>query len=323
MAAFHPRKSWTQADLARHVGLSREALRTVLQDLCDSGIPLVSEKDHPHVYWRMAREWHPGGVLIKSELVEDLLRHLSHLPSSKTRDRLLATVVEQLPAKGKLTSSAAVISRRSSEAEEQYLPIIEDAAAKKVPVAMKYVTASRGATVRDRHASVHLVEIGPPARFVATCHVHNDLRWFRVEGVLRARLDTAEKFRDCESVAVAAFRAASLDGFKGAGSPLLCTFFVREPESKWVTNNLLDGMRAETVHGGVRITTETSAVVRLARFVVDLGEAARPETAGLARAVAEIARGALEQAEAALRHLSDAPGTEDAENATAQLRSDV
>ena len=118
-----------------------------------------------------------------------------------------------------------------------------------------------------------------------------------------------------------------MDGFKGAGSPLLCTFFVREPESKWVTNNLLDGMRAETVHGGVRITTEDERLSVLPScafsLVRDLGEAARPETAGLARAVAEIARGALEQAEAALRHLTDPLLTEDAENATAQLRSDV
>ncbi|MGH7270329.1 MAG: hypothetical protein ACREJ3_07840, partial [Polyangiaceae bacterium] len=78
-----------------------------------------------------------------------------------------------------------------------------------------------------------------------------------------------------------------------------CSFFVQDPECNWVANNLLEGMRAESVegeHGGIRIVIETSAVLRLARFVVDLGEAACPETPVLARAVAELARGALKQA---------------------------
>jgi len=60
-------------------------------------------------------------------------------------------------------------------------------------------------------------------------------------------------------------------------------------------------MRVETCHGGIRIGVETSALAALARFVVRLGDAARPETPALAQAVAELARGALAQAEAALR----------------------
>jgi predicted DNA-binding transcriptional regulator YafY len=322
MAAFFARRKWIQAELAREVGLRPEALRTVLRDLCANGIRLESEKDHPHIYWSMPRDWFPGGVLFKAELVPQLLSHLSRLPRSKARDRLLATVIEQLPAKGKLTPTATVVSRPASESEEEYLPIVEDAAARRRPLHMKYITASRGGKVGERHASVHVVDVGPPARFIATCHRNRDLRWFRVDSIVRARVDDGEKFRECAQTDVDAFRAASLDGFKGAGAPFECSFFVRDPECNWVVNNLLEGMRAESLHGGMRVVIDTSAVLRLARFVVDLGEAARPETPVLARAVAELARGALEQAECALRDGDREAGSNDRQPAaTAQPRS--
>jgi predicted DNA-binding transcriptional regulator YafY len=164
---------------------------------------------------------------------------------------------------------------------------------------MKYATASRR-SVGERHASVHLVDVGPPARFIATCHRHGDLRWFRVDGIFHARPDERERFRDSAPGAVEAFRAASLDGFKGDGPVAEHSFVVREPEASWVANNLLEGMRVESRGEGIRVTIETSAVQRLARYVVSLGGAARPESLSLADAVVELARGALEQATAAV-----------------------
>jgi len=301
MGAFFARRTWTQADLARAVELRPEAVRKLLQELQASGIPLESEKDHPHMYWRMAKDWYPGGVLFTAEHVPELLRQLSHLPASKSRDRLLSILMEQLPARGKLTPKAPVVSRRASESEEQYVPVVEDAAARKLPLFMRYLTASRGGKISERNVSVHLVEVGPPARFIATCHRNGDLRWFRVEGIVRARFDEGDTFRECAPSELDAFRAASLDGYKGAGPPVACSFFVREPESSWVATNLLDGMHAETLHGGIRVSLETSALLRLARFVVGLGDAACPESPTLAQAVSELARGALEQASAVLR----------------------
>jgi predicted DNA-binding transcriptional regulator YafY len=150
----------------------------------------------------------------------------------------------------------------------------------------------------DRHASVHVVDVGPPARFIATCHRNGELRWFRVDSIIRARLDDREPYRECSADVVATFRAASIDGFKGAGSPVVCSFVVRDPESRWVANNLLEGMSVENLHDGIRVNIETSGVVRLARFVVGLGGAARPENPALVEAVAELARGALEQVRA-------------------------
>jgi predicted DNA-binding transcriptional regulator YafY len=323
MVAFLERRSWTQAELARATGLRPEALRNVLRELRDGGMPLESEKAHPHMYWRVRKDWYPGGVLFKAEDVPELVRRLFHLPRSKGRDRLLAIVTDQMPARGKLTAAAPVVSRSPTESEEQYLPIVEDAAAKRLPLSMKYLTASRSGRPSDRHASVHLIEVGPPSRFIATCHRNNDLRWFRVDGIVRARVDEVQKFRDCDPADIAAFRKASLDGFKGPGPVVECSFFVREPESAWVANNLLEGMQVESLHGGIRVCVETSALVPLARFVVRLGEAARPETRALAEAIVELARGALDQAEAVLREDGNARPSADLADAPVRPSSDV
>jgi predicted DNA-binding transcriptional regulator YafY len=303
-----------------------EAVRKLLAELAAAGLPLESKKEHPHVYWRRPKEWYPGGILFTKEHVPDLLRQLSHAPRSKSRDGLLEIVMGQLPARGKLTPTAPVVSRASSENEEQYGPIVEDAAAKKLALWIKYLTASRGGKVGDRHVSVHAIEVGPPARFIATCHRNGDLRWFRVDGILRARADGQEPFRACAPAAIDDFRRASLDGYRGLGAALSCSFFVREPEASWVANNLLEGMTAETLAGGVRVTVDTSAVLRLARFVAGLGAAARPETPTLAEAVAELARGALEQAESSLRDerlRADSVGPEDGPTGPARPSSDV
>ena len=322
LAALLVRRVWSQADLARNVGVRTEALRRVLEELRASGVPLESEKDHPHVYWRVPKSWFPGGVLFQQDDVPDLLRQLRRLPRTKARDRLLAVVVEQLPLHARGDGFPPIVSRTTTEQDEQYVPVVEDAAAKRVPLAMSYHSASRG-KITQRYASVHLVDAGPPARFVATCHRNGDLRWFRVDGIVRARLDEREPFRECAPSAVAAFCAASLDGFKGEGTPIAYSFLVRDPDANWVANNLLEGMRAETLHDGIRVHVETSAILRLARFVVSLGGAAQPEDAALTAAVAQLARGALEQLRGDMDPGKDPSFAEAAAPGAVQPRSDV
>lgn len=319
LAAFLARREWSQAALAREVGVSTQALRKLLEELCAGGVVLESERDHPHVYWRVPKTWYPGGILFKQDYVPDLLRQLRRLPRSKARDRLLAVVVDQLPLPARLAVSTPIVSRKSTEQEEQYGPVVEDAAVKRVSLSMTYHTASRG-KLTPRHASVHMVDVGPPARFVATCHHNGDLRWFRVDGIVRARLDEREPFRECEPSAVAAFCAASLDGYKGDGPATPCSFFVREPESTWVANNLLEGMAVENLRDGIRVSIETSALLRLARFVVGLGGAARAETAVLAQMVAKIARDVLEQAQGTMPSTGETVSAVPA-GAAAQARS--
>ncbi len=158
---------------------------------------------------------------------------------------------------------------------------------------MKYYSANRGA-VEQRRVSVQRITVGPPARFLAVCHRDGSLKWFRVDNVLGSRLDDTDEFRSAEGVAVDATMAASLDGFHGGGQPLACAFLVRDPASRWVSSNLLEGMVVEHAEGGVRVVMHTASVQRLARFVVGLGADAVSETPELAAMVRELAQGALD-----------------------------
>jgi predicted DNA-binding transcriptional regulator YafY len=185
-----------------------------------------------------------------------------------------------------------MVPTETTAREEQHLPIIEDAAEKKVSLRFSYFTANRGSE-GVRHASVHRVLPGPRARFIATCHRTGELKWFRIDNVSDSKLDPAESFREADPQQVDAHMRASLDGFHEGGPPVKHVFFVRDPDARWVARNLLEGMRCEEVPGGIRVTVETSALQRLARFVVGLGAAAKPLTSELEREVAALAQGAL------------------------------
>jgi predicted DNA-binding transcriptional regulator YafY len=292
LQAFLQQRSWKQADLARHADVTVAALRKHLNQLSASGFPLVREDDHPHVWWSVPRGWFPGAVLFDSESVPELLRQLSRLPRSAARDRLIRRILEAAPRRPTVAPDGpAVLTRQSTESEETYLPLAEDAATRRISLAFKYFTTSRGA-VEWRHASVQRVVIGPPARFVAVCHRDGSLKWFRLDNVLGARLDGSIPHRAADPALVEAMLKESVDGFHQGGT-ITCSFFVRAPESRWVERNLPGSMTAEVVPGGLRFTTTTAGVLRLARHVVGLGAAARAETPELALLVAELARGAL------------------------------
>ncbi|MGO9838306.1 MAG: helix-turn-helix transcriptional regulator [Polyangiaceae bacterium] len=292
--AFLQRRTWSQANLAKELDVTVGTLRRVLVELQAEGMPLHRDEDHPQVYWSVGKDWYPGSVLFKRDEVPELLRQLRRVPRGAGRRRVLDIVLDRLP--GIETSAPSVITHEPTLQEEQYLSVVEDSSAR-VALWMKYYTASRG-DVGERHASVHRVHAGPPTRFIATCHRSGTLKTFRVDGILWARLDPNEPFRPASEAEVDAYDKASLDGFHEGGTPRSFSFVVRNPEARWVKNNLLSGMRAETCAGGERITLETTALGRLARFVVALGAAATPETPALAKAVVDLARGALASSEA-------------------------
>jgi predicted DNA-binding transcriptional regulator YafY len=297
LQAFLQQRSWKQADLARHADVTVAALRKHLNQLTASGFPLEREVEHPHVWWSVPKGWFPGAVLFDSESVPELLRQLSRLPRSAARDRLIRRILEAAPRRPTMAPDGlAVLTRQPTESEETYLPLAEDAATRRICLAFKYFTMSRG-TVEWRHASVQRVVIGPPARFIAVCHRDGALKWFRLDNVLGARLDDSVAHRAADPARVEAMLKESVDGFH-QGDTLTCSFFVRAPESRWVERNLPGSMTAEVVPGGLRFTTTTAGVLRLARHVVGLGAAARAETPELALLVAELARGALQSASA-------------------------
>jgi len=291
--AFLERRTWSQADLARRLEISVPAVRTKLREL-QSAFRLEDEKDHPHVYWSVPKDWFPGGVLFTREQLPDLLRLLSRLPISKSRDALLATIVRHVPRDADATGYGATVVAPPSTSNDEFLCTVEDAATKRLALRFRYFTASRGA-MTSRHASVHRVAVARPARFVATCHRSGTLKWFRVENIVDASLDPHEPYRNAVPTDVDAFFNASLDGFNSGDALATLTFVVRDPDARWVLTNLPPPMKGEEVPGlgGIRVTVETSALRQVARFVVGLGAAAKAETPALAEAVRELAQGAL------------------------------
>jgi predicted DNA-binding transcriptional regulator YafY len=233
--------------------------------------------------------WYPGGILFTGEQVTQMFRQLSRVPKGKARNLLIENLLKYLPARQALT---AVIPAETTAREDEQLPVLEDAVQQRVSVRFRYFTANRGSE-GIRHASVQRVLLGPPARFVAICHRTDELKWFRIENMSDAILDPTERYRETDSKHVDAHLRASLDGFHEGGAPTKQAFFVRDPDARWVARNLFEEMQFEQVPGGIRVTVDTSALNRLARFVVGLGAAAKPLTPELEREVAALAQGAL------------------------------
>jgi predicted DNA-binding transcriptional regulator YafY len=293
LLAFFRRRQWTQADLARELGVSVETVTRTLRILSAGGMPLIrDDSDKPQIWWRVPKDWAPSGVLFSGQDTPALLRTLARAPRSRERDALLAHASKSARV---LDQGSRVEAPRLTEIEESWLSVVEDAA-KGTTLGMRYTGTRRGA-VEWRHVSVQHVEVGPPSRFLAICHRSGTLKRFRVEGIALARLDSGIPYRQAPPNAVAALMRESIDGYLGEGSQVECAFFVRDPEARWVARNLLSGMHVdadEDVAGGIRVRCTTPAVVRVARFVVGLGSAAHAETPELALRVRELARGALE-----------------------------
>jgi predicted DNA-binding transcriptional regulator YafY len=296
---FIERRTWPQAELARRLELGVPALRKRLVELQAAGWPLErSDEDSTQVYWSVPRDWLPGTLHFKETEAAELLRQIGRLPQCAARKELLQAVVSRLPhgARSPKFDAGAIVSSSLTEAEERFIPAVEDAATGKVTLAFRYFTVSR--REEDwRRASVHRVELGPPARFIATCHRSNTLKWFRVDNVLDARSDPNEPYREVPVATLEKFEAESLDGFHEDRPPVTCSFVVRNPEGAWVRRNLLKGMKAETIPAGVRVFVHTTTVQRVARLVVSLGDTARPENPELRDAVILLATGALQAAQ--------------------------
>ena len=292
--AFLQQRTWRQADLAREVDIGVPALKKRLVELESNGFPFSRDTESPtDVYWSLPKDWFPGGVTFSSKEMPDLLRLLSRLPWSKTRNRLIDHILKAAPQQAEKVHavSPALVAPRASESEEIYLPLVEDAVAQRSALYLHYFTASRG-SVEWRHASVQRIDMRPPTRLLVVCHRDGKLKWFRLDNVLHARLDPAEAYRKADEAEVQAMLAESMDGFH-QGAPVRCSFVVIGAESRWVAKNLLPSMVVEPLADGIRVTALTAGLLRLSRFVVGLGASARVETPELAALVRELARGAL------------------------------
>ncbi len=291
--AFLKKRRWTQAQLSRQAEIGVPAVRKHLRELQKSGVPLESRRDLHDVWWSVPEDWYPGAVLFDKDSIPELLRQLCRLPRSEARNQLINRILKAAPRPVvAAVEPSAVLTPTSSEREETYLPHAEDAMNRKVALKINYYTSSRG-DLAWRHVSIQRVKPDTPARFVAVCHRNDGLKWFRLDGVLNAYPDPSVPYRAADPAIVEALVSQSVDGFhQGDAKP--CSFFVRTPECRWVGRNLPCAMTASDTRGGMRFSTTTAGTLRLARFVVGLGEAARADTPELASYVTALARGALE-----------------------------
>lgn len=288
--AFFQQRTWKQAELARRLGVRTERLREALEHLLETEAwPLERESDPPQTYWSVPADWFPGGVLVQSAQVPELLRVLKRAPRGKLRDAWLRRLARAASAGPDETE---YVMREVSELEDRHLPVLDEAIQRGLAVHVTYFSANRG-HVDERHITPHRILSGPPARVAATCHINDELRWFRVDRLQRAELDESTPARATDAEAVDRFVVHSIDGYAEGTQPVSCAFQVRDPDARWVKANLPLPMASAAITGGLRFSTETRAVRQLARFVLGLGGVASAETPELRRLVRELAEAAL------------------------------
>lgn len=299
LACFVRKRSWSQAELAREVGVSVKSLRARLDELSTHGIRVSryaeSQRD---VRWDVPSDWFPDARGLSDVEADQCMRLLARLPASKARDTMLA----------RLAGRAAAQKAREADQNDGLLEALEDAARARVPVRILYDSAS--SELGFRTVSVHRIVYEAPVRFVATSHERDRLAWYRVERVRRVESAEGERRIEVDPAVVDAYVEESADGFH-RGKTVRCSFVVRDPEARWVVENLPvqgatvrrvslgaagggDGGEAEREElRGAEVVVDTAGVEVLARFVVGLGGAARPTSEELAARVRAIAVGAL------------------------------
>lgn len=293
LSAFLRRRTWQQSELARELDLESRTVRRHLNELQRWGFPLEREDDPPQVYWRMPKDWFPGGVLLKSTDATLLIQLLCRMPASTARDTLLRLVSAGLSRQDNPAPQLESVFHGVG-AEARFVALVSDAAVARSTLHVRYYTASRGA-MEWRNLSVQRVLPGPPARIVAHCHRSDRLKWFRVDGIMEARLEPNVPYVSAATEDIDDYLAKSLDGFAADDDLIEHRFFVADPDARWVRNNLLPPMIAEPVSGGMIVRCRTTAAPRLARFVLGLAPAARAETPELVTLVTELATSALAQ----------------------------
>ncbi|CAN5192849.1 hypothetical protein BH09MYX1_BH09MYX1_46330 [soil metagenome] len=291
IVAFVRRNVWAQADLARELDIGVAALRKKLAELQSAGVPLEKEEDHPHVYWSVPKKWLPDAVQLDSVEVGELLRLLARLPLSASRNRIVERVLQGRARP--VERANAVVAPAFAQQEEQWLSFVEDAASRGEVLIFRYYSASRG-HMESREASPHKVLVGPPARFMATCHRSGTLKWFRVDRISSARLAGKACARTADAAALAEALRTSVNGFHDGEGATEVEFFVRDPHSRWVSSDLPAPLVFEPVTGGIVVRGRTAAIVMVAKFVVTLGAAARADTPALRAIVRDLAEGTLE-----------------------------
>ncbi len=287
--SFLRQRTWTQAELARELGLQVPALRRQLSELQLNGFPFEVQTEPPQVYWSLPSDWLPGAVEFTLRDTTELLRLLNRLPRSADVERFIRRIGRN--ARQPALAEAVHVEPREPR-EEEMLKRVEDSIAERRALRFHYYSLYRG-SLEWRSASVQRVLVEQPARFVGYCHRTQQLKWFRVDRMLDAILVDSEHYRDHRREANE-FVTTSMDGYRAAGDPIRVVFTVFPPNSRWVKSNLPAPLRVASESGEeLRVEGQVAGLLPVARFVVGLGGSACAETPELAGLVRGLAEGAL------------------------------
>ena len=229
------------------------------------------------------------------EEVPALIHQVMRMPSGKGRRLLMERIVRAAP---KSTPDGAVMERVQtpsvSEHEEHHLQRLIEALEKRRAVWLRYRNSKPG--LGEVVVAVQSINAGTPAHCAVLYRGDERFKWLRVERVESLRFDDSIRWWSADPQALKAFLASSINAYAGAQT-VRCVFRVMGDDARWVRDSLPGADRERyavtTIDGGIRVETQTAAVLPLARFVVGLGRSARSETPELAGLVRELGEGAL------------------------------
>jgi predicted DNA-binding transcriptional regulator YafY len=260
-----------------------------MEELEAAGVPLESEKDHPHVYWSVPKSWLPHGVTLPRELLVDMLRRVARtampaLPGE--HDRLLAHLVLATPElREMVTRVQAAHVADGTGFSSSVLAALEDACDSHAVVLM--YRKSRKAPLESRMCS--------PARFVdrhqhllVRCHVTGLPRRFRLNRIEQVHTLPDEPYRPLTDDEVREQLAGAVDGFRAPGDLVDVRFrLMGSPAAVgWMLEDLPEDLNVEDLEQGFLIHGQTGALQKLAAKLVTWGDVVRYDDEGL-RAAAE------------------------------------
>lgn len=291
LAALLEKRTWAQAELARHVEVQPQTARRCLEELVAGGVPLEREDDHPHVYWSVPKSWLPDGVNLPREHFVDLLRRLARA-APREQDPLLRHLLDAAPSLRELVTRIrdAHLSEDAPLSSAVLVPL-EDAWDSHA-VILSY-RKTKGGGVEARHCS--------PARFVdryqhllARCHQTGKAKRFRLDRILHVTPAVGVSYQPLDDAEIAEALAGAVDGFRAPG-PLASVRFRLVGDEKavgWMVEDLPEDLMVERIPSGYLMYGETGALGKLAAKLVGYGAVVRYDDEGLREAARAVVEGA-------------------------------
>jgi predicted DNA-binding transcriptional regulator YafY len=292
LAALLEQRTWTQAELARRVGVQPQTVKRCLEELADAHVPLERDEDHPHVYWSVPQSWLPEGVHLPRAHFVDLLRRVARGAAPAERDPLLKHLVDAAPSLGGMVARIQEAHvPADAPLSSALLAQLEDAWDSHA-VILSY-RKTRGGGAELRYCS--------PARFVdryqhllARCHQTGRAKRFRLDRILQVTPAVGVDYKPLSEEELRDALTGAVDGFRAPGPLVSVRFRLVGDEAQvgWMVEQLPEDLVVEAVASGYLVYGETGALGKLAEKLVTFGAVVRYDDEGLreaARSVVEAA----------------------------------